>query len=111
MATDINLSSCQWIEPDQIRNYSDNKAIIKWALQFMTIDGNWIVLRPFLCSKNELKTLSDSVAVIPQLRYDFQSATIIFYHLSKFHRFSSEQTTELDAAIKAKSESMAWSRP
>ena len=42
MATDINLSSCQWIEPDQIRNYSDNKAIIKWALQLMTI-GNWIV--------------------------------------------------------------------
>jgi hypothetical protein len=58
------------------------------------------------CSKNELKTLSDSVAEIPQLPYDFQSATLIFYHFSKFYRFSAEQITELDTAIKAKTENM-----
>ena len=44
MATDIALNNCQWIEPEAIRNYQDNKTIIKWALQFITIDGNWIVL-------------------------------------------------------------------
>ena len=64
------------------------------------------MLRPFSCSKNELKTLSDSVAEIPTLKYDFQSSTLIFYHLSKFHRFSAEQTTELDNTIKAKAENM-----
>ena len=53
-----------------------------------------------------MKTLSDSVPEIPTLKYDFQSATLIFYHLSKFHRFSAEQTTELDNTIKAKAENM-----
>jgi hypothetical protein len=64
----------------------------------LTIDGNWIVLRPFSCSKNELKTFSDSVAEIPQLRYDFQSATLIYYHLHNFHRFSVDETGVLDTA-------------
>ena len=60
MATDINLSNLTWVEPTQIRNFSDNKSLIKWALQFLTIDGNWLVLRPFSCSKIELKLLTDA---------------------------------------------------
>ena len=104
MATDILLSNCGWVEPDQIRNFADNKSLVTWALQFLTLDGNWILLRPFSCSKAELKTLSDAVGKITPLKYDFLSATVVFYHLSKFHRFTTPQMAELNDAIKAKSD-------
>jgi hypothetical protein len=74
MATDILLSNCEWVEPDQIRSFADNKSLVTWALQFLTVDGNWILLRPLSCSKGELKTLSDAVGEIPPLKYDFQYA-------------------------------------
>jgi hypothetical protein len=82
MATDILLSNCRWVEPDQIRNF---------ALQFLTLDGNWILLRPFSCSKGELKTLSDAVAAIPPLKYeDFSiSAIKTLVRNNKLHLTSS----------------------
>ena len=61
MATDINLNNLTWDEPNQIRNVSDNKALVKWALQFLRVEENWLVLRPFSCSKAELKLLSDAI--------------------------------------------------
>ena len=106
MATDINLNTLTWVEPTQIRNFSDNKSLIKWALQFLTIDGNWLVLRPFSCSKIELKLLTDAVGEIPQLKYDFQSATLIYFHLRNFHRFSADEIEEL----LSKPKMLTWSR-
>ena len=50
--------------------------------------------------------MSDSVPEIPVLKYDFQSATLIFYHIAKYHRFSAEQITELDTSIIAKADNM-----
>jgi hypothetical protein len=104
MATDILLSNCRWVKPDQIRNFAGNKAFVTWALQFLTFDGNWILLRTFSCSKGELKTLSDAVGEIPPLKYDFQSATLVFYHLSKFHMFTTVQIAELNTSIIPKSD-------
>ena len=106
MATEIVLSNCSWNEPDAIRNFQDNKTIITWALRFITIEGNWILLRPFSCSKAELKTLSDVVPEIHVAKYDFQSAATIFFHLGAYHRFSADQITELDAEIIAKADNM-----
>ena len=91
-------------EPDQIRSFADNKFLLTWALQLCTVDTGWILLRPFSCSKGELKTLSDTVGEIPPLKYDFQSATVVFYHLKNFHRFTTPQMAELNAAIIAKSD-------
>ena len=104
MATDILLPNFGWVEPDQIINFADNKALVTWALQFLNFDGNWILLRPFSWSKGELQILNDAVGRIPLLKYDLQSATVVFYHLSKFHRFTTPQMAELNAAIIAKSE-------
>ena len=106
MATDINLNNLTWDEPNQIRNFSDNKALVKWALQFLRVEENWLVLRPFSCSKAELKLLSDAVGEIPQLKYDFQSATSIFFHLRNFHRFQADEIEELNTAIKDKDNNM-----
>ena len=61
-----------------------------------------MVLRPFSCSKAELKLLTDAVGEMPKLKYDFQGATTIFFHLHNFYRFSADEIEELDTAIIAK---------
>ena len=106
MATEIVLNNCAWSPPAEIRSFQDNKTIIGWALRFISIEGNWILLRPFSCSKAELKTLSDAIPEISTLKYDFQSAAAIFFYLGKHLRFNSDQVAELDAEIIAKADNM-----
>ena len=65
-----------------------------------------MVLRPFSCSKAEIKLLTDAVGEMPQLKYDFQGATTIFFHLHNFNRFSADQIEELDTAIIVKDANM-----
>ena len=93
MATEIVYDSCTWSPPTEIRSFQDNKTIIGWALRFISIEGNWILLRPFSCSRAELKILSDSVPEIGTLKYDFQSAAAIFFYLGKHLRFNADQVT------------------
>ena len=69
MATDIVYERCTWTPPNEIRGFLDNKTIISWALRFISIEGNWILLRPFSCSRAELKILSDSVSEVSHIRY------------------------------------------
>ena len=109
MATDIKLDDLDWRPPDTIRGYADNTAMIKWALTHTVIENGWLQLRPFNCSRAELKVLTDSVAnnAIPELKYDLQSAMLIFHHLSTYIRFTSEQVEELDALIADKHATMA----
>ena len=83
MATDIVYERCTWTPPNEICGFLDNKTLINWALRFISFEGNWILLRPFSCSKAELKTLSDSLPDVGTLKYDHQSALTIFFHLGK----------------------------
>ena len=107
MATDIKLDDLEWIQPDQIRHYADNVALIKWALGHTAIEGGWLALRVFNCSKQELKVLTDAVGGIGELRYDFQSAMTVFYHLSTYVRFTPDKVDELDTMLLFKSSSEA----
>ena len=109
MATDIKLEDLAWSPPDTIRGYDDNVAMIKWALTHTVIDQGWLQLRPFNCSRVELKVLRDSVAnnAIPELKYDLQSAMLIFHHLSTYIRFTVDQVEALDALINDKHATMA----
>ena len=106
MATDLVYERCTWTPPNEIRGFLDNKTLITWALRFISLEGNWILLRPFSCSKAELKTLSDSIPDVGTLKHDYQSALIIFFHLGKHLRFNPDQIAELDALITAKAENM-----
>jgi hypothetical protein len=106
MATDLVYERCTWTPPNEIRGFLDNKTLINWALRFISFEGNWILLRPFSCSKAELKTLSDSLPDVGTLKYDHQSALTIFFHLGKHLRFNVDQIAELDALIVAKAENM-----
>jgi hypothetical protein len=106
MATDIVYASCTWEPPNEIRGFIDNKTLITWALRFISLHGNWILLLPFSLSKAELQTLSDALPDVGTLNHDFQSALVIFFHLGKHHRFNPDQIAELDAAISAKAENM-----
>ena len=99
MATDIKLDNLQWVQPDQIRHFADNVALIKWALTHTAIDAGWLTLRIFNCSKQELKVLTDAIPAVGELKHDFQSAMTVFYHLSTYVRFTSKQVDEIDAII------------
>ena len=74
MATDIVYASCTWEAPNEICAFLDNKTLITWALTHISLEGNWILLRPFSCSKPELKVLSDSLPDMGPLKFDHQSA-------------------------------------
>lgn len=108
MAHNIILSELEFQPPDQIRGFEDNMILIRWALQHCRLDGNWLSLKLFSCSRAELRTLSDSVSnnQIPELRFDFQSVLCIFSHLSQFVRFTQEQTNEISQAISDKHATM-----
>ena len=106
MAHDIAYTNCSWTEPNEIRGFVENKALITWALRFVSLQGNWIVLRPFSLSKPELRTLTDLIPEIGNLSYDFQSALVIFFHLKKHLRFNADQTAELDTLIADKAVNM-----
>ncbi|MCP4294648.1 MAG: hypothetical protein GY786_03485, partial [Proteobacteria bacterium] len=109
MANDIKLDDLAWSPPDTIRGYDDNVAMIKWALTHTVIDQGWLQLRPFNCSRAELKVLRDSVAnnAIPELKYDLQSGMLIFHHLSTYIRFTNDQVEALDTLISEKHATMA----
>ena len=87
MAVDINNTHLPWELPATIRNFDQNKALIDWAPRHTLIQGNWLVLRPFSCSRAELTALSDAVTDMGPLKYDFQSALKLYWHLSNFQRF------------------------
>jgi hypothetical protein len=106
MATDIVYANCTWEPQNEIRGFNDNKALITWALRYISLQGNWIILRPFSLSKPELKTLTDVLPEIGVLNHDFQSALLIFFHLRRHYRFSVDQIAELDATIAAKAVNM-----
>ena len=90
MATDIVYTNCSWEAPNEIRAFLDNKTLITWALTHISLEGNWVMLRPFNCSKPELKVLSDALADMGPLKFDFQSALTVFFHLANHLRFSPE---------------------
>ena len=77
MATDIIYANCTWEPQNEIRGFTDNKTLITWALRYISLQGNWIILRPFSLSKAELRTLSDALPEIGVLKHDFQSALVI----------------------------------
>ena len=106
MATDIEYASCTWEAPNEIRAFLDNKTLITWALTHISLEGNWILLRPFSCSKPELNVLSDSLPDMGPLKFDHQSALTVFFHLANHLRFSVEQIAELDTLITAKADNM-----
>ena len=106
MATDIVYTNCSWSEPNEIRGFNENKALITWSLRFISLQGNWIILRPFSLSKPELRTLTDVIPEIGILNHDFQSALLIFFHLRRHLRFNADQIAELDALIAAKADNM-----
>ena len=106
MATDIVYTNCSWSEPNEIRGFNENKALITWSLRFISLQGNWIILRPFSLSKPELRTLTDVIPEIGILNHDFQSALLIFFHLRRHLRFNVDQIAELDALIAAKAANM-----
>ena len=106
MASDIVYTNCSWEAPNEIRAFLDNKTLISWALTHIQLEGNWIILRPFNCSKPELKVLSDALADMAPLKFDFQGALTVFFHLKNHLRFSPEQVAELDAIIADKAENM-----
>jgi hypothetical protein len=88
MATDIVYTNCSWEAPNEIRAFLDNKTLITWALTHISLEGNWVILRPFNCSKPELKVLSDALADMAPLKFDFHGALSVnpvdILHLS-FH--------------------------
>ena len=69
--SDIQFNSCTWVPSEVIRSYADDLMILKWAIQFSQIRRGWLALRPFDCSRAELRTLSDSVTGISDLKHDF----------------------------------------
>ena len=46
-----------WVEPEPLRNFIDNKNLIQWSLLYSHIQGNWLTLQLGSRSDGELNDL------------------------------------------------------
>ena len=107
MAVKINYNRLSYSDPAVIRGFDQNVILLQWALQHMTIDGNWLNLKILQRSDAELLALSGALPAIGDLQQDFQSGRNIFVHLAQCHRFTVVQVMQLDALLLAKHPNMA----
>jgi hypothetical protein len=87
-------------DPDPIRSFEDNRALLQWSIQHCTIVGNWLQLQIPSRSQGELQ---DLIGTIPQIGLlttgSIASARKVLYFLCSDHRFNPDQEAELSLII------------
>ena len=106
MAAKINYHRLDYDDPTLIRGFDQNVILLEWALRYIEIDGNWLILRILQRSDQDLLALTTALPAIGTLQQDFHTARDIFYHLGQCHRFTAVQVDQLDALLLAKNANM-----
>ena len=89
-------------DPEPLRGFDDNRALLTWSLQHCLIMENWLQLQIPSRSQGELNDLSGTVPNVGMLSTgSVPTARKLLYFLSTDHRFSPDQEAELSLLISA----------